>query len=109
MTKEDVKGSSIREKKADKKEEERGAAGVDCGFPFPPHSLGLLTISKGISAKGGREGQLITMALLRWHQSAMTHIGHHNRLTSTLQEEDLKKILPHFKTLECVSYRQTQK
>ena len=58
MTKEDVKGSSIREKKADKKEEEREGLPewTDCGFPFPPHSLGLLTISKGISAKGVREG-----------------------------------------------------
>ena len=60
MTKEDVKGSSIREKKAGKKEERerRGClSGHTAAFPSRlTHSLGLLTISKKISAKGGREG-----------------------------------------------------
>ena len=71
MTKEDVKGSSIREKKADKKEEEgqRGClSGQTAAFPSRLTPLGFLQFQRESrqregGSEGGSEGQLITMAL----------------------------------------------
>ena len=57
MTKEDVKESSIREKKADKKELGGGEGGRGLSglrLSLPP-SLGLLAISKKIFVKVGRD------------------------------------------------------